>query len=196
VSCGTCPTSAQPTTRKDGTASTPGSLLWSADVGAWYRRQRAQGQQPAITMPAAAAPVDPPRRSHRPGTAQEQAAREILLAEAGPPHDLSLAGDSVAEEIAHADDALLYYNPEDDTTRLLLAIGKYLVWIKREPSGALVKTDTGPYVSPQHVQRQFDDEARILEALAKEGIVQFHCLRCGSQIRSTDGVCVDCPGAP
>lgn len=68
MSCGTCPNSAQPTTRQGGTAPTPGTLLWSADVGGWYRRQRAQGGQPAIVMPAPVAPAPAPVQTKVPQT--------------------------------------------------------------------------------------------------------------------------------
>lgn len=75
MSCGTCPDSAQPTTRSDGTAPTAGNLLWSADVGAWYREQREKGGQPVVNMPA------PPQRQSMP--AADPAPRQDKAGRAG-----------------------------------------------------------------------------------------------------------------
>lgn len=62
MSCGTCPDSAQPTTRKDGVSPMQSRVQWGTNVGDWYRQQRAQGSAPVVvgvTEPPFALPNTP-----------------------------------------------------------------------------------------------------------------------------------------
>lgn len=191
MSCGTCPTSAQPTTRADGTAPTPRTLLWSANIGAWYRQQRERAGRPVVTG-TVAAPV-PPTSAGRPATPQEQYAREILRSGAWPPHNLP---QSVALAIAQADNALLYYLRDEGVMRLFLVRDKFVGGVWRDQQGRISFNWSGPYSDAAAAQRQFDDTVATVEGMAERGTVWFHCLRCGRRLRPADGVCVDCRGAP
>lgn len=62
MSCGTCPDSAGPTIKKDGSSAVQNRMQWGTNVGDWYHDQRAKGLPPVVqgvTAPAFVLPATP-----------------------------------------------------------------------------------------------------------------------------------------